>query len=1183
MSLRIERFELRAFGPFTGTVLELSGAQGGCLHIICGPNEVGKSTAQRAIVDFLFGIPARSTDNQLHPYADMRLGAELVDGSGARHDLLRRKGNSSTLLTPTGDPVDEGLLERMLGGLSRDVFESMFSITHDSLVVGGKALLAAGGEVGESLFSASLGASNLHHLRAQLDAQAATLFRPRATSSLILQARSRLEDAQAELRETTLRATTFLENEREQATAEAEREQLAAEIRTLRAAQTARRRQRSVIPLLAEREQLQRELAELGDTPALPEDCMEQRVRAIERERGGKQGVTDAETRVADLNQRVATLTGDVQLLAREQSIKDLHARLLGAREAASDLERQRGKLQAANELAQHALDDVRPDLDLDQAPILLLGDRQRAKIDAALERHTKLATLRESAERAAEEHDQAAVGVEQELDDIEAPPDTSGLQTLMDEVRDYGDVERKLGDAVQNLRLLEGQLGDSLAQLHPPVAVEALRATSPPSASTVERFAGIHDEFAERERRLTERGERLAADRRQLDEDRARLSVSGDTPSLEALQLARMERDEEWSHVRKRLNGDETVRISPDGFEHRVQHADEVSDRLRDHSDVLARHAELDVRARRLEAEETDLETQAAKLAEEQAEFVGNWKAAWSAIEPEPGTPTEMGEWLRQRVVVIERDSVATRQAEVVETITQTREQYRVALTTELSALGCELPADVSLRRLMGLAQAQLAAAESSRAQRSELAAQLREMQRSSGRHHEQAEQLRLELEESSAQWTQLAQTCAWPPDVQVEGARRVLATVDELSRQLTEITRLDGRVNGIEARLRDFNEDTAAIIADAAPELASWPAVDAVAELSRRLETAVQNRNRKQSLDEGLIAAGDELLDAKRAVESAERELSSLILTAGVATVDELAVVEQQSLRAAAIKARLPELDRQITEVSQAPAAELAVTVAGIDVDMLDLQLEEADEQLARLEQELAELDVRLGELGRDRQAMERAGGAADAAQLAEQRVAELRELVANYLRLYIAGWALSEAIDEYRREHKDPLLRRADVLFPQLTCGAFDALEVSFDERDEPVLVGVRASGERVPVTRMSTGTREQLYLALRLASLERHVELHGPMPVILDDVVLHSDPARKSAILLALAELGRATQVIAFSHDPQVIALAQRAVDPELVTVHELGGNAISGALHPVVDIAEVRPIKRPEAA
>ena len=226
---------------------------------------------------------------------------------------------------------------------------------------------------------------------------------------------------------------------------------------------------------------------------------------------------------------------------------------------------------------------------------------------------------------------------------------------------------------------------------------------------------------------------------------------------------------------------------------------------------------------------------------------------------------------------------------------------------------------------------------------------------------------------------------------------------------------------------------------------------------------------------------------------------------------------------------------------------------------------------------------LDVRLGELGRDQQKMERMNGAASAAELVEQHVAELRELTARYLRLYVAAWALSEAIDAYRREHKAPLLKRADELFPQLTCGHFKGLEVSFDEADTPVLVGIRASGEKVPVKVMSTGTREQLYLALRLASLERHVDLHGPMTVILDDVVLHSDPKRKSAILGALAEPGRRTQVIAFSHDPQVVALAQNTIDPDLLTIHELGGTEITGALQPQIAAADVRPIRPVKAA
>jgi uncharacterized protein YhaN len=168
MSLHFERFELRAFGPFDATALELGGAAGGGLHIICGPNEAGKSSAQRGIGDFLFGIPTRTTDNQIHAYVDMRLAAVLVDEQGRRHELIRRKGARSTLLGSDNEPVDDGILDAMLGGMTREMFESMFSITHESLVVGSKALLAADGDVGESLFSASLGATGLHDLRMEI-------------------------------------------------------------------------------------------------------------------------------------------------------------------------------------------------------------------------------------------------------------------------------------------------------------------------------------------------------------------------------------------------------------------------------------------------------------------------------------------------------------------------------------------------------------------------------------------------------------------------------------------------------------------------------------------------------------------------------------------------------------------------------------------------------------------------------------------------------------------------------------------------------------------------------------------------------------------------------------------------------------------------------------------------------
>lgn len=125
---------------------------------------------------------------------------------------------------------------------------------------------------------------------------------------------------------------------------------------------------------------------------------------------------------------------------------------------------------------------------------------------------------------------------------------------------------------------------------------------------------------------------------------------------------------------------------------------------------------------------------------------------------------------------------------------------------------------------------------------------------------------------------------------------------------------------------------------------------------------------------------------------------------------------------------------------------------------------------------------------------------------------------------------------------------------------------------------MLIAVRSSGERLTVSQMSTGTREQLYLALRIASLDRHVKQHGPMPVIFDDVVVHSDPGRKRAILAALGELAKVTQVIAFTHDPVVVGLAREAVADTVLTMHELGSNDIEDALHPDVAPADVRPLR-----
>jgi len=102
---------------------------------------------------------------------------------------------------------------------------------------------------------------------------------------------------------------------------------------------------------------------------------------------------------------------------------------------------------------------------------------------------------------------------------------------------------------------------------------------------------------------------------------------------------------------------------------------------------------------------------------------------------------------------------------------------------------------------------------------------------------------------------------------------------------------------------------------------------------------------------------------------------------------------------------------------------------------------------------------------------------------------------------------------------------------------------------------VLIGRRGRDE-VPVEGMSDGTRDQLYLALRIAALEQHFRANGPMPVVADDLLINFDDRRAAAALRVLAELSHSTQVMVSTHHRHLLELACATLEADLFCVHEL---------------------------
>jgi uncharacterized protein YhaN len=101
------------------------------------------------------------------------------------------------------------------------------------------------------------------------------------------------------------------------------------------------------------------------------------------------------------------------------------------------------------------------------------------------------------------------------------------------------------------------------------------------------------------------------------------------------------------------------------------------------------------------------------------------------------------------------------------------------------------------------------------------------------------------------------------------------------------------------------------------------------------------------------------------------------------------------------------------------------------------------------------------------------------------------------------------------------------------------------------------------ERQSVQELSEGTRDQLYLALRLAAVEAHAAVAPSLPFIGDDILQTFDDDRALAAMRVLGEISQRVQVILLTHHRHVLDLAAR-LPADTVHICRLGATAPQAA-------------------
>ncbi|MGQ0504725.1 MAG: AAA family ATPase [Myxococcaceae bacterium] len=149
---------------------------------------------------------------------------------------------------------------------------------------------------------------------------------------------------------------------------------------------------------------------------------------------------------------------------------------------------------------------------------------------------------------------------------------------------------------------------------------------------------------------------------------------------------------------------------------------------------------------------------------------------------------------------------------------------------------------------------------------------------------------------------------------------------------------------------------------------------------------------------------------------------------------------------------------------------------------------------------------------------------------------------DLAQRYAVDRLALLLLQRARETFEKDQQPRVVKLASALFAELSGGKYTRI---FTSTEANGLVACEEAGKEWPAGKLSRGTREALYLAFRLAVIQDFAETRGPLPLLIDDILVNFDPERTFATLDLFSRVAERQQVIAFTcHSGVREDLAQR---------------------------------------
>ncbi len=1159
--MKLDSITLQNFGVYSNRRFDFRRAP---LVLIYGLNEAGKTTALNGIRQALFGFRPRTPYLMGTGGMSAQVEARLRNGSALQ--FTRQKGRPDKVdCLLDGQQIRERQFLEIMGEWSLDSYESLFGFSQVELTAGQETLKSA--QLAEALAGGGMyGINALENLRTELSTSLAELYKSRGSTSEINVKLNEIKVARENLRIDEVPPQAIEAVRRDLNSAESEAERLQQQFADLQSQAISTQKTIDALPYFRERQSLNQQIEQLD----IPDQLDSGFVTAWKERAKQRQELQTQLQRERDLlwedESAWQSLSVTTRVLEHDAVIDVLGhkaSQIAGQRESSQQWQRELASYASERErllktLGLESSDPRLVDLQLDAEQsrrCAALGTEAVRWQESAAQHRQALQTSVEALELVG-----GAAGTPQAI-----PPNLGTLADLVGQLAERehafrhrtADVEKRLGaedvgqrEVLQRL-LLDGQSLEFGWSIPDEIEIDEMATQSEKLASSRERCQSQLREIAAEIEVVesaiatasTQGIDGLQADLAQLASQRDALISDWVDELDQPLLAASISHDTQQERLR-------TLALL-------VGESDQLVQKLLDQAETVASVRQRTQALARLKQRATTAEQDLATIDKHVEEFAAQWRELWNPLPVQVVSFARMKAWAAQYRSWQQQQQTRDNARKELRLARQQIQSLRLEIVDQWPKL---VDADTDLKVLQGqIEQWEDLRRDWSQAEQKQRAALAK--QQAARKQLEQADRQLETLDAEFATWLEaLPFPLKWP----VGEAQRLVELLERMRRTAQTVSRLESQLAEAEEDIGRFCEQVQQLAREMAHETpADVESAEALArKWLRELQDNRQQKVRRAELDARIQHRKERCAAWTKELNTIDDQLAALTTAKGFDTASGVGELVERLSYAESLRVKLGEVNAKLSAFCTTQTFDSFVTeLAAQDDSQLVVQHEELQRQIASTNEERTQIEQTIGSLKERLGAMSNNESAQRESQILRELQGDLTELCDQWIVIRLAHEMLTRSIDLFSSENEPQLLGSASGYLAKLTDGKY--LKVEHDSQDKNKFFVRDRQGAQWAPDRLSTGAREQLFLAIRMAFIDLHCSEHEPLPVIMDDCFVNFDDQRATNALDVIANWDDSIQTVLLSCHARIPRMLA-SIAPETPVINLSSGDVKSAS-------------------